>query len=191
MNSHLLRFGTFGTEGSERTGERLVTLGGCSPEGVTNAVAGEERRDTMLLNIAIAALMMIVTTGIHAGGMMLTRRAIAPGAGRLRHRLQQTRIYWVGGAVLLVFLVSLVEVSVWAATYLALDASQGFERTLYFSMVTVTTLGYGDIVLDERWHLLTSFERPMVSLCSVGRLLSWLPPFNASTSAKNPTAITT
>lgn len=56
------------------------------------------------------------------------------------------------------FLVSLAEVSAWAAAYLALNAIQGFERALYFSMVTFTTLGYGDIVLDERWHLLASFE---------------------------------
>jgi voltage-gated potassium channel Kch len=34
----------------------------------------------------------------------------------------------------------------------------GFERALYFSIVTYTTLGYGDIVLDENWRLLSSFQ---------------------------------
>jgi voltage-gated potassium channel Kch len=32
------------------------------------------------------------------------------------------------------------------------------ERALYFSTVTFTTLGYGDITLQERWQLLSSFE---------------------------------
>ena len=32
------------------------------------------------------------------------------------------------------------------------------EKTLYFSMVTFTTLGYGEIVLGEQWRLLASFE---------------------------------
>ena len=39
-----------------------------------------------------------------------------------------------------------------------MNAIQGFERALYFSMVTFTTLGYGDIVLHERWRLLASSE---------------------------------
>ena len=33
-----------------------------------------------------------------------------------------------------------------------------FEEALYFSTVTYTTLGYGDVILDERWRLLGSFE---------------------------------
>ncbi len=32
------------------------------------------------------------------------------------------------------------------------------ERSLYFSTVTFTTLGYGDITLQERWQLLSSLE---------------------------------
>ena len=58
----------------------------------------------------------------------------------------------------MMFLVSLVEVSIWAGTYLVLNSIRGFEQALYFSLVTFTTLGYGDVVLDERWRLLASFE---------------------------------
>ena len=32
------------------------------------------------------------------------------------------------------------------------------EAALYFSMVTFTTLGYGDVLLDERWRLMAAFE---------------------------------
>ena len=56
------------------------------------------------------------------------------------------------------FIVSVVEVLVWAVTYLALNAIDGLEKAIYFSMVTFTTLGYGEIVLDERWRLLASSE---------------------------------
>ncbi len=112
----------------------------------------------MLMNIAIASFLIVATTGIHAGGMVLVMRAIESQGGRWRHQLQRTRIYWIGGIVLLMFIVTLVEVLVWAATYFALNAIQSFDRALYFSMVTFTTLGYGDIVLDEHWRLLASFE---------------------------------
>ena len=112
----------------------------------------------MLLNITIAAFMILLTTAIHTGGMILVLKALRSHGGLIKQRLQGTYTYWVGGIVLLMVLVSLVEVLVWAVTYLALNAIQGFEQALYFSMVTFTTLGYGDIVLDERWRLLTSFQ---------------------------------
>jgi len=120
--------------------------------------AGEARREKMLLTIVIAATLILATTGIHAGGMMLAIGRMRGKVGPLRQRLEQTRIYWVGGTVLLMLLASLVEVLVWAFTYVALGAIQGFEKALYFSMVTFTTLGYGDVVPHERWRLLASFE---------------------------------
>ena len=58
----------------------------------------------------------------------------------------------------MMLLASLIEVLVWAVVYLWLNAIQGVEQAFYFSMVTFTTLGYGDVVLDERWRLLASFE---------------------------------
>jgi hypothetical protein len=113
----------------------------------------------MLLNLAIAALLLVVTTAIHAGGMILAMHTIESRGGRLRQRLLRIRHYSrVAEIVLLMFLASVLEVLVWAVTYLAVNGIQGFEQALYFSMVTFTTLGYGDIVLDERWRLLSSFE---------------------------------
>jgi hypothetical protein len=112
----------------------------------------------MHLNVIIAAVLMVATTGIHAGGMMLAMHVVEKQKEDFKHRLRRTHIYWISGIVLLMFLVSLVEVLVWAATYLALNAIHGFEKALYFSMVTFTTLGYGEIVLGERWRLLASFE---------------------------------
>ena len=35
---------------------------------------------------------------------------------------------------------------------------QDFETALYFSFVTFTTLGYGDITLSEGWRLLSGIE---------------------------------
>ena len=110
----------------------------------------------MLLNIAIAAFLMAVTTAIHAGGMVLAMRTVRTEESLLR-RVLQTKVQKVGGIVLLMFLASLLEVLVWAVTFLVVNAIEGFERALYFSMVTFTTLGYGEIVLGEEWRLLASF----------------------------------
>ena len=56
------------------------------------------------------------------------------------------------------FLAAVIEVVIWAATYLWLDAIDELEKAVYFSMVTFSTLGYGEIVLSESWRLLASFE---------------------------------
>lgn len=54
---------------------------------------------------------------------------------------------WLLGAVT-------VSVWIWAAILLGVGAFTELETALYFSVVTLTTLGYGDIVLDERWRLI-------------------------------------
>ena len=112
----------------------------------------------MLLNIGIAVFMLVVATAFHAVGMVLALHAIQKYEGESSKHPRLSRIYRVSGIILLMFLASIMEVLVWASTFLALNAIQGLEKALYFSMVTFTSLGYGEIVLDERWRLLASSE---------------------------------
>lgn len=51
-----------------------------------------------------------------------------------------------------------MEVLIWSSVYLALGVVEGLEKAIYFSAVTFTTLGYGDVVLDGSRRLLASFE---------------------------------
>jgi len=64
----------------------------------------------------------------------------------------------IGGVVLLMFFLSLIEMTAWGLLYLFLGAIDNFEKALYFSTVTFTTLGYGDILLETNWRLLAAFE---------------------------------
>ena len=64
----------------------------------------------------------------------------------------------ISALVLMMFYASLFEALIWALTYLAVGAISGLEEALYFSTVTYTTLGYGDVVLDQGWRLLASFQ---------------------------------
>ena len=110
----------------------------------------------MLINVTIAALMLIITCAIHSAAMTFALNTFSSGKAESYGR--STRFYWISATVLLMFLASIVEVLAWAAAYLLLNAIDGFERAFYFSMVTYTTLGYGDVLLDERWRILGSFE---------------------------------
>lgn len=110
----------------------------------------------MILTIALAAAMLVVTSAMHAGGMLIILRTFWESRPGTRDRVN--RVLWVGGVVIVMFLVSVAEAAVWAAVYVMAGAIEGAERALYFSMVTFTTLGYGDISLGSQWRLLASFE---------------------------------
>lgn len=112
----------------------------------------------MITNILLGTLMMVLTTGVHS---MFTVAAVFM-LDRWMHRRDNVRPYetlaLISGTILVFFVAALIEVGIWAAAYLALGALRGVESSLYYSMVTFTTLGYGDIVLPDRWRLLSSFE---------------------------------
>jgi hypothetical protein len=96
----------------------------------------------LLLNIAIGVTLILLTTAIHGGGMLLALRPILRHGMSGKVEAHLPRLLRVGGVVLIMCFVSVVEVSAWAITYVLLNAVEGFETALYFSMVTFTTLGY-------------------------------------------------
>jgi hypothetical protein len=112
----------------------------------------------MLSNIAIGAILILLTTAVHAGGMSLSLRPIRKHATIAGARLRLSRVSCVGKVVLIMYLIAIIEVLIWAAAYLAFDVIDGFEKAIYFSAVTFTTLGYGDVVLDGSRRLLSSLE---------------------------------
>jgi hypothetical protein len=52
----------------------------------------------------------------------------------------------------------LVETGIWAVFYLRRELFVDFETSLYFSLVSYTTIGYGDVVLPQNWRLLGGIE---------------------------------
>lgn len=98
-----------------------------------------------------ACLLMALCVVIHAAGV----------AGALRRlRKKASSINSFSSSVLLfvllavwVVLLHLSEIAVWAAAFVLKGALPTFETALYFSAVTYTTTGYGDVVLPPRWRL--------------------------------------
>lgn len=60
------------------------------------------------------------------------------------------------GVVFALSLVTLLEASVWGAIFVGLELQGEFWSAFYFSIVTLTTLGYGDIVLSAEARLLAA-----------------------------------
>jgi len=112
----------------------------------------------MLINMTLASLMMLVTTIFHLAGISLVILLLKAHVKHWHHRHPFVRAYKIGEVVLFMFFLSVVEVSLWAFLYLSLGAIKKMETALYFSMVTFTTLGYGDVLIEEKWRLIAAFE---------------------------------
>ena len=113
----------------------------------------------MLLQILIGSAIMLITTIIPiAATYVLIRWLTIVHAKQYVMDSITIRSLIVGSLVLIMFVTTLIEAGVWAVTYNVLGAISEFEEALYFSTVTYTTLGYGDVVLEDQWRLLSSFE---------------------------------
>jgi hypothetical protein len=110
----------------------------------------------VISKLLIAWTLMALCVAIHAGGVTAALRwrrfhsEGTPGYWRLTWLL----IRVAGWMVLL----HLCEVSVWALYYFAKGAIQDLQAAFYFSAVTYTTTGYGDLVLPEEWRLVGGVE---------------------------------
>ena len=60
--------------------------------------------------------------------------------------------------MLLTLLGNFAQMVIWAVLFLLLGEFGDFATALYHSGVNFVTLGYGDIVLSERWRLLGPLE---------------------------------
>jgi voltage-gated potassium channel len=116
----------------------------------------------VLRSIAIGSILVCVTIVVHAVGSMawvhfiMKRYAQRDGDWRVRDTIP---VLVSTGLVLMMLHVA--EVALWAVTYRALPAItelETLEKAVYFSMVTFTTLGYGEITLGPDWRVLSSIE---------------------------------
>jgi hypothetical protein len=108
----------------------------------------------------LGLLLVVATVFIHTGGTVLLKQRL----GKLRSR------GWIRMGRVLVFLPSsvgfllilhILHVLLWQWAYLeVLDIPEldTFEESIYFSIVTYTTLGYGDIVIAGPWRILGGIQ---------------------------------
>ena len=103
--------------------------------------------------------MIALTVIVHAVGVialigLLRGRVVPKDSHPSQFRMVRVLVFTVLG----LFLVHTIEIWLWALLYILLGVFEIMEQALYFSTVTFTTLGYGDITLLPRWRLLSSFE---------------------------------
>ncbi|MFC5578073.1 ion channel [Lysobacter niabensis] len=60
--------------------------------------------------------------------------------------------------MLLTLVGNCVQIAIWAGLFMLLGEFGSFSAAFYHSCVNFVTLGYGDIVMSERWRLLGPLE---------------------------------
>jgi hypothetical protein len=110
-------------------------------------------------NLALGTLLISVTVIVHTLGLMVLAgwtKWIVHWVRLHRHRIG--KIVAMVTTVLGLFLVHTIEVWLWAFAYLGIGAVNGLESAVYFSTVTFSTVGYGDITPTADWRVFAALE---------------------------------
>jgi len=94
---------------------------------------------------------------MHAMGMTVLLRWLRHSTARVAAR------FWFSTWLLVrvagwIILLHLVEIAIWAFFYTWKHGMPDLASALYFSAVTYTTTGYGDLLLPNEWRLVGGVE---------------------------------
>jgi Ion channel len=111
----------------------------------------------MVLKILTVWLLVAVTVVMHAAGFTALLRALFKS-----HALASFG-FWSSTWLLInltgwLILVHLAEIAIWGLFYFWQGCLPDVESALYFSGVTYTTVGYGDLVLARPWRMFAPIE---------------------------------
>jgi hypothetical protein len=111
----------------------------------------------MIARLAIAWCLLALCVMVHASGLTLAFRRVRRSPAAVDPSFWGPTWLLVRVAGWLVLL-HLVEISVWALFFAMGHGMPDLPSALYFSSVTYTTTGYGDLVLPEEWRLVGGVE---------------------------------
>ncbi len=120
----------------------------------------------MLIQILLGALLLMLTTILAAASALMMLRFARRHADWLTSEPHERRLMVAAAfASLWMLMVITLSVTIWATAFRLVGLFPNMEVAVYFSLVTYTTLGYGDVTPSPDWRLLAATS-------SVGGLLN-------------------
>jgi len=106
---------------------------------------------------------LTLALGLMAVGVAMHTAGVTSALGWLRCRTPPAPRLWPGTCLLIglavwIILLHLGEIITWGLCYAWTGAIQGVQTAVYFSAVTYTTTGYGDLTLPAAWRLVGAVE---------------------------------
>jgi len=112
----------------------------------------------MILNLLVGTIVISLTVLIHTFGLIAITHAMARLVALFRMHGRRSRVLAMISVVMGLFAVMTAEVWLWAGIYRLLGILSDFETALYFSTITFSTVGYGDVVPAHGWRVLAALE---------------------------------
>jgi Ion channel len=113
---------------------------------------------SMYSNLTIGTFMIALTVLVHTFGLIAVTKIMTHMSDRFRMHGHRSRVVAMISVVFGLFAVLTVEIWLWALAYFVIGALPDFEHALYFSTVSFSTVGFGDVVPVEKWRLLGALE---------------------------------
>ncbi len=113
----------------------------------------------MIRQLLFALALTSVTVFVHALG---TVYVVIPATGLWKRSgvipYVAKPVWTLTRLVSMLLVLHLVEMAIWAVAFAAADILADFETSLYFSLKSYTTVGYGDVLLPIAWRLVGPIE---------------------------------
>lgn len=111
----------------------------------------------MLIQIAIGTGLLLINIVIAAVAAMLLEEILSRVHSWLLREPHRPKLVLLLAGVSL-WVLGVVTAGVWGLTYYGLGIFPTLEGAIYFSLVSYTTLGFGDVLLPHEWRLLSGME---------------------------------
>ena len=112
----------------------------------------------MIQVLILGSLMIVATVVIESVVIAIAVRTLNHCGARLSSLSMLPRLI-VSLTTLSLWLLAGISAALWlwAMLFVWLGEFESIAGAIYFSSVSATTLGYGDVTLSERWQLLSGF----------------------------------
>jgi hypothetical protein len=112
-----------------------------------------------VLEIALGTIPLLTTLLVHGLGMGLVQRVFEARAVP-QYRAHGHAVGYFAAIVVMMLFTHLVEIFMWSAVLVGIEALPVFRDAFYYVAATYTTLGYGEGTLPKAWRLLA----PMIAI---------------------------
>jgi len=116
----------------------------------------------MLLNIIVGLIVIGLTVVIQGYGTMYwVRRYDQKREAQTNDYLRKKGVQLLISTSVFLIFIHLVQAAIWALVFMLLPEVtefETFEKSMYFSLVTFTTLGYGEITIASGNRILAGLE---------------------------------
>ncbi len=113
----------------------------------------------MIVELAIGTATIITSMIVMIGFVLVALRLVRNAEDNYAdHRPALWQFFlMLAVTVALVLMTNTLCVWLWAGLFRVLGVFPTLEEAVYFSMVSFTTVGYGDVVVDKGWRILSGF----------------------------------